>query len=223
MPSEARLLADQSGDDELAIRAMEKMSLQSAHLAQQKGLSGSAREALRLSERTTELARRDPSPRLHALLASREAIAHAVAHDDQGFRVAIARTWREVDRGLPDDGPAWLRFVNSSEIVVQEARGRLFLGDPDRAVALYRRSLDAALSDRNHANYRAHLATALAASGDVSGALEEGMAVLAALDNGGIMSPRTLTTLQPVRWAAARDRNGEGFCAHYDQIGRLAG
>jgi hypothetical protein len=216
--SEARLLADQSGDDGLAIRAMEKMALQAAHLAHQKGLSGSAREAMRLSERATELARHDPSPRLHALLASREAIAHAVARDEQGFRVAIARAWREVDRGPSENGPAWLRFVNSSEIETQEARGRLFLGNPDRAVALHQRSLNTGLGDRNHANYRAHLAAALAASGDVSSATEEGMTVLAALNNGGIMSPRTLAALQPVRRAAARDRSGKGFCAHYDDI-----
>ncbi len=217
--SEARLLADQSGDEGLAIRAMEKMSLQSAHLAQREGFAGRAREAVRLSQRATELARHDPSPQLHALLASRQAIAHAVAHDEQGFRVAIARAWREVDRGLFENGPAWLRFVNSSEIETQEARGHLFLGDPDRAVALHRKSLDAALSDRNHAIYRAHLAAALAASGDVTSAAQEGRAVLAALDNGGIMSPRTLVALQPVRRAAARDRCGEGFCAHYDEIG----
>lgn len=221
--SQARLLADQSGDDGLAIRAMEKMSLQSAHVAQRNGRSGSAREAVRLSERATELARRDPSPRLHALLASREAIAHATAQDRQGFSVAIARAWRGIDRDLPNDGPAWLRFVNRSEIAVQEARGRLFLGDPAGAVALHRRSMEAILSDRNDANYRAHLAAALAASGDVNGAVEEGAIVLAALDNGRIMSPRTLVTLQPVRRAAARDYGGDCFCAHYDDaIGKLS-
>lgn len=62
--SDARLLADQSGDDGLAIRAMEKMSLLSVSCAQGKGRPGSAREAARLSERATELSRRDPSPRL---------------------------------------------------------------------------------------------------------------------------------------------------------------
>jgi len=149
--AEARLLADQSGDDGLAIRAMEKMSLQSAYLAQRGGLPGGAREAVRLSERAVELARHDPSPQLHALLASREAVSHAAAGDRQGFTVAIARAWREVDRGFADDGPVWLRFVNSSEIATAEARGRSYLGDPVAAAALYRRSLDATLSPRNSA------------------------------------------------------------------------
>ncbi|MGH3854158.1 MAG: helix-turn-helix domain-containing protein [Pseudonocardiaceae bacterium] len=219
--SEARLLADQSGDDGLAIRAMEKMSLQSVRFAQE-GHSGSAREAVRLSERATELARRDPSPQLHALLASREAIAHAAAGDGRGFTAAIARAWREADRGFVDDGPVWLGFVNNSEIAVHEARGRLFLEDPVSAAALYRKSLDAALGARNGANYRSSLAAALAASGDVTGAVTEGTIVLAALDKGGIMSPRTLAALHPVRQAAAHNRGGEDFCARYDQIGSLS-
>jgi len=219
--SEARLLADQSGDDGLAIRAMQQMSLQSVHLAR-KGNPGSAREAVRLSERVAELARRDPSPQLHALLASREAIAHAVAGDTPGFTAAIARAWREADRGFVDDGPVWLRFVNSSEIATAEACGRLYLGDADAAAALYRRSLDATLGARNSAIYRAGLAAALAAGGDVTSGVAEGTVVLAALDTGGIMSPRALAMLHPVRRAAAQNRGGEDFCARYDQIGGLS-
>jgi hypothetical protein len=177
---------------------------------------------VRLSERAVELARRNPSPQLHALLASREAVSHAAAGDRQGFTVAIARAWREVDRGFADDGPVWLRFVNSSEITAREATSRLRLGDSVAAAELYRRSLDATLSPRNGAIYRAGLAAALAASADLTGAVAEGMVVLPALDKGGIMSPRTLIWLEPVRRIAARDRRGEEFCAHYDQIGILS-
>jgi transcriptional regulator with XRE-family HTH domain len=220
--TEARLLADQYGDDVLAIRAMEKMALQSAYLAQRGGLPGGAREAVRLSERATELARHDPSPQLHALLASREAVSHAAAGDSQRFTVAMTRAWREMDRGFANDGPVWLRFVNSSEIMTAEAKGRSYLGDHIAAAALYRRSLDAALSARNGANYRAGLAAALVASGDVTNAVDEGAVVLAALDTGGVMSPRTLARLHPVRQAAAQNRSGEEFCAHYDQIGNLS-
>ena len=46
--------------------------------------------------------------------------------------------------------------------------------DPAAAAALYRRSLDATLSPHNGAVYRAGLADALAASGDVTGAMAEG-------------------------------------------------
>jgi len=221
--SDALLMAGQSGDHGLAIRAMEKMSLQSVYVSQKNGIPGSAREAMRFSERAGELARHDPSPQLHALLASRAAIAHAAAGDSQGFTTAISRAWREVDRGFADETPIWLRFVNISEIEVQEARGRLFLGEPVAAADLFRRSLAATLSDRNSAAYRAHLAAALVASGDTAGAVAEGMVVLPALDKGGVMSPRTLDLLQPVRRAAAGERTGEVFCAHYDRrIGDLA-
>lgn len=124
-----------------------------------------------------------------------------------------------MDRGFADDGPVWLRFMNSSEIAVQEAKGRLYLGDPIAAATLYRRSLDATLGARNGASYRAGLATALAAGGDVAGAVAEGMVVLLALDSGAITSSRTLAKLHPVREVAARDRSGDDFCAYYDQIG----
>lgn len=177
---DARLLADQSGDDGLAMRTMQQISQQSAHLARNGNL-GSAREAVRFSERATELARRDPSAQLHALLAAREANAHAAAGNSQGFTAAIARAWREMDRGFADDGPVWLRFVNSSEIAGLEAIGRLDLGDFDAAAALYRKSLEAELGARNGAITRAGLAAALVASGDVASAVEEGAVVLAAL------------------------------------------
>jgi hypothetical protein len=62
----------------------------------------------------------------------------------------------------------------------------------------------------------------VAASGDVAGAMVEGRVVLTALGTGGVMSPRTLAKLQPVRRAAAQDRRGEDFCAHYDQVESFA-
>ncbi|MBV9011044.1 MAG: helix-turn-helix transcriptional regulator [Pseudonocardiales bacterium] len=220
--SEARLLADQSGDHGLAIHALEKMSLQSTYLAHKKGLPGRAREAARLSARATELARHDPSPQLHALLASREALAHAAAGDSQGFMVAITRAWREVDREFTDDAPVWVRFMDSWEITALEGRGRSYLGDHSAAATLYRKSLKATLRPRSSAIYRAGLAAALAGSGDVNGAVAEATVVLTALDTGGVMSPRALARLHPVRQAAARDRQGEQFCAHYDQLGTLS-
>jgi hypothetical protein len=89
------------------------------------------------------------------------------------------------------------------------------------ASRLYRSSLDAELGSRNCANYRSQLAAALAAGGDVYGAVTEGMAVLPTLDTGGIVSPRTLAELQPVRLVAAQDPRGEEFCAYYDRVESL--
>lgn len=216
--SEARLLADQSGDDGLAVHAMEKMSLQLVRPAQEETRPGHAREAVRLSRRAAELARSDPSPQLHALLAAREAIAHAAVGDGGSFRLAIARAWREIDCASGEGAPVWLEFVNRSEIAVHEAKGHLYLGDPGSAAGLYRTSLEAQLSPRNGAIYRAELAATLAAIGDVTGAVAEGMTVLPALDGGQIASPRTVSELRVVRQAAAQHRSGDEFCARYDQM-----
>ncbi len=118
--SEAFLLADQAGDTGLAVRAIEKMSLQSTRMASRRSGRGFAREAVRLSGRAIELARHDASPRLHALLADREAIAHAVLGDSHSFDAAIIRAKREIDRaGLVEDEAVWLRFVTVSEITMR--------------------------------------------------------------------------------------------------------
>jgi hypothetical protein len=69
--------------------------------------------------------------------------------------------------------PVWLRFVNSSEIAVAEAKGQMYLGAPEAAVRLYEQSLtDDGLSPRNRVNYRAQLAAALAATGDQAAAVD---------------------------------------------------
>ncbi|MGH3774777.1 MAG: hypothetical protein ACRDRR_03420 [Pseudonocardiaceae bacterium] len=216
--SEAFLLADQAGNAGLAVRAIEKMSLQSTQMASKRGNRGFAREAVRLSARAIELARHDASPRLHALLAGREAIAHAAVGDSHNFDAAIVRAKREIDRtGLVEGEAVWLRFVTVSEITVHEAKGRLYLGDLDTASALYRASLEEpGLSPRNRACTHAQLAATLAARGDAAEAVSEGLAVLPALER-QVASPRTVVELRPVR-QAAQGRNDDEFCGRYDAL-----
>ncbi|MGH3897089.1 MAG: hypothetical protein ACRDTA_02325 [Pseudonocardiaceae bacterium] len=216
--SEAFLLADQSADTGLAVKAIEKMSLQSTQIASKRGNLGFAREAVRFSARAIELARYDTSPRLHALLAGRQAIAHAATGDRNGFDTAIIRAKREIDRtGSAEDEATWLRFVTASEITVHEAKGRSYLGDLDTASALYRASLEEPdLSPRNRVNYHAQLAGTLAARGDAAEAIFEGLAVLPALE-GLVASPRTVAELRPVR-QIAQDRKDNEFCCRYDAL-----
>ncbi|MGH8625700.1 MAG: twin-arginine translocation signal domain-containing protein, partial [Gammaproteobacteria bacterium] len=216
--SEAFLLADQAGDTGLAVRALEKMSLQSTQMASKRGYRGSSREAVRLSARAIELARYDASPRLHALLAGRQAIAHAAAGDRNGFDAAIIRAKREIDHtGFAEDEAVWLRFAAASEITVHEAKGRSYLGDLDTASKLYRASLEeAGLSPRNRVNYHAQLAATLAARGDAAEAISEGLAVLPALER-QVASPRTVVELRPVR-QVAQDRKDDEFCCRYDAL-----
>ncbi|MGH4010104.1 MAG: hypothetical protein ACRDTH_18445 [Pseudonocardiaceae bacterium] len=216
--SEAFFLADQAGDTGLTVKAVEKMSLQSTRTASKRGNRGFAREAVRLSARAIELARYDASSRLHALLAGREAIAHAALGDSHSFDAAIIRAKREIDRtGLGEDEAVWLRFVTVSEITVHEAKGRAYLGDLDTASMLYRASLEEpGLSPRNHVNYHAQLAATIAARGDAAEAISEGWAVLPVLEN-QVASPRTIATLRPVR-QVAQDRKDDEFCARYDAL-----
>jgi hypothetical protein len=211
---EALLLAEQAEDDALAVHALASMSLQSVQRARD-GRPGLAREAVRLSVRAAELARGAPAPRLHALIAAREAIAHAALGDGHGFRTAITRAWRELERGPAPEDPLWLRFVVPAEISVHEAKGLTYLGDPRAAVEAYRTSMeDPDLSHRNRACYHSQLAAALARCGDVTGALGEGLAVLPILE-GRVASLRTLRELQPVR-SAAEQAGAEEFCARFD-------
>ena len=216
--AEALLLADQAEDDALTVHALANMSLQSVQLARD-GRPGLAREAVRLSARAAELARRDPAPRLHALIAAREAIAHAALGDRHGFRTAITRAWRELDRRPAAEDPLWLRFVVPAEISVHEGKGLTYLGDPRAAAEVYRKSMeDAGLSHRNRACYHSQLAAALARCGDVTGALSEGLAVLPSLE-GQVASLRTLRELRPVR-SAAEKVGAEEFCERFDAAAR---
>ena len=72
------------------------------------------------------------------------------------------------------------------------------------------------MSHRNRACGRAQFAAALAQSGDVTGAVSEGMDVLPALE-GGLTSLRTLNHLQAVRIAAERSA-AEEFCVRFDAV-----
>jgi hypothetical protein len=101
---QAEFLALRVVDRRLGLGVREKMALQSVQLAR-RGSGGLAQSALRLTGRAFEIARRDPEPRVHALLAAREAIACAVLGDDREYRQAITRAWREVDRGSGPGDP----------------------------------------------------------------------------------------------------------------------
>ncbi len=214
--AEAFLLADQAGDPRLTIQAVEKMALQAVYIADRGQHRGAAREAARLSGRLTDLARFQSSPRLHALIGGRQAIAHAVTGDTQEFKAAITRSWRDIDRaGSAGEEETWLQFVTPGEITVHEAKGYRYLGQPAAAVRLYRNSLeDSDLSPRNRANYRAQLAATLATVGDERGAIEQGIEVLKAVQ-GTVASPRTLSEMRNLR-ALAESLADDEFCARYD-------
>ncbi|MEU5882874.1 helix-turn-helix transcriptional regulator [Spirillospora sp. NPDC047279] len=214
---EAELLTGSVGDDELAVHLfvnMAQQSIQMAKLTQRRGL---AREGLRLVERAADHARREPSPKLHAVVQLRRALAHAQLGDAIAFRASLSAARRELDRGEHPSDPAWARFIRPSEITGYEAMGLQRLGDLRRVADLYHDVLvDQDRSPRDRAFYRAALASALLAKGDHSSAVAEGLRLLPELDDGRMTSTRVLRELRPIRDAASAEADGAEFRTRFD-------
>jgi transcriptional regulator with XRE-family HTH domain len=210
---EAIALADEADADDLSVKAREKLALLVVQTARLVGSPAPARQALRLAERASRAASH-AEPRVHALLAAREAVAHATIGDRSAYRRAITSGWRELDHCSADQsGPTWLRFLSAAEVRAAEAKGRLYLGDATDAIQLYNLALAETRSPRNKLIYRAQRSAAIALSGDITTAVSEGLAVLPAL--GEVASPRTLRELAPVR-AAALDSGADDLVEQYD-------
>jgi Helix-turn-helix domain len=213
--SESALLAGSTGDPVLSAHAYALLALQSTALAMLSGQKGPAREALRFLDQAGDLARHEPSPRLHATIWMRRATASAVLGDDVEVRRTITTARRELDRGNHPADPHWAGFVTPSEITAHEATARLGQGKPGTAARLFRDVLaDDSLPPRNRALYQARLATALLAADDRTEAFSEGMKAVTALE-GPIKSARTLQQLHQVRQAAAP---GSEFASRLDAV-----
>ncbi|MBF6169765.1 hypothetical protein IU486_34390 [Streptomyces gardneri] len=216
---EAVLMAEQADNDELLANALASLTFLTTDRP-------TSREPVRLAQRASHLARRIPSARLNAVRSAREAVAHAAIGERQDFEQAMTRAWREVERGLDDvDEPVWLHHVTPSEIRSIEARGRVYLGQHDRAVSIYRETIGerGTQRPRDEASYRAYFAAALAGLGDSTAAITEAHTAMTLLE-GPVDSPRLLAELRPVRVAAARTRDddAEHFRLRFDALARTA-
>jgi hypothetical protein len=213
--TESVLLAEQCGDHALLAAALGDL----ANLAASSPASFA--EPVRLARRSTELVRGIPSARMNALKAAEEATAYAAVGDQREFDRAMARVWREADRGLDSsDDPAWLEHVNEAELRAHEARGLRMLGHHGRAAELCRESVDhGGYFPRDEASYRAYFAAALAGLGDTATAITEAHTALTLLE-GPVNSPRLLAELRPVRVAATRTRgdDAEHFRHRFDTL-----
>lgn len=220
--SDALALATEAGDDDLAVHALQNAAL----LAMSPSGTGSPSRAMQLSERSRIIARNLRSSRLHALIASRTAIAHAAVGDRSNFERSIGTAWREVEHAEgyepTAETPVWLRFVVPAEVRYHEARGRAYLGDLDEAAAAFHAGAAEQADPRNATNYRAALAATLAHSGDTTTAIAEGVTVLTSLE-GSVSSWRTLRQLEPVRTAATIHTDGEEFHMRFDKLKAISG
>ncbi|MBF6274180.1 MULTISPECIES: helix-turn-helix transcriptional regulator [Nocardia] len=221
--ADAFALANQAGDNDLTVH----VCLNAAHqsIALSRTGDGSPHRALAHLERARQLTRGRPPGRIHALIAIREALAHAILRDRVAFDRAVATAWRELDAAIAHEPlsecPRWLRFVNASEIRSQESRGLGDLGEPEKALALLVADEDTAETGiRNRANYRAGLAAALGRTGDINNAVAHGLSVLTELES-TVSSTRTLRLLAPVR-AITDSIPDDEFARRYDNLQRRA-
>jgi hypothetical protein len=217
---DALLLARDSGSCELQAHVLASMAMQSTFLARTHDSKGQARESVRLADQASDAAWHEPSHRLRALVALRQAAAHAELGDTVGFRRGIGRARAELDRGPhPADVP-WTEFVTPSEVTGHEAMGYVRLGQPARAAALYEDVLeDPELGPRNRICYQALRVRAILDTGDAREAIAGGLRLLPALTGGSMSTARPLTQLDVVRSAAERTGEEE-FCARYDSAAR---
>jgi hypothetical protein len=173
-----------------------------------------AREGLLLADRAAEEARYAPMPRLHTLIALRQAYAAALLGNTAAFGASITRSRRELDRGRGIDEPAWVGEVDERNIIEEQARGAMNLGEPARAEKLYLDLLECELSPRARAFLGARLAGSMLGQGARREAVTAGSTVLTAIE-GGVSSIRTLKELRPVRLEARRIGADE-FCTRFD-------
>jgi DNA-binding XRE family transcriptional regulator len=177
-----------------------------------------AREGLLLADRAAEEARYAPMPQLHTLIALRHAYAAALLGNTAAFCAAITRSRRELDRGPGIDEPAWVSEVDERNIIEEQARGAMNLGEPARAEKLYRDLLDRELAPRARAFLGARLAGSMLGQGARREAVTAGGTVLTAIE-GGVSSIRTLKELRPVR-VEARRIGADEFCTRFDAAER---
>ncbi|NEW29175.1 helix-turn-helix domain-containing protein [Nocardia cyriacigeorgica] len=213
--TDAVMLAEHSGDDDLMAGALGGLSITLTDRPTK------SRESIRVTQRTSELARHVPSARLNALRTARLATAYAAVGEHREFERATNSVWREVDRGLDDaNDPVWLRFVTEPELRVLAAKGHQMLGQHHRAAILFHESLTRPGNlPRDEASYRTYYAASLAGLGDLTEAITAANSALDLLD-GPVRSPRLLADLRPVRAAAhhASSDTAARFRRRYDRL-----
>jgi transcriptional regulator with XRE-family HTH domain len=215
---EAQALAEEAADPVLTAEVLEQSSLLASYMARMNKKADGVRDGLLLAYRAAEEVRYEPLPRLHALIALRQASAASLMQDKAAFRSGIKRARRELERSPQCDESESYSFVNEAEIAGFEARGYLNLGEVARSEALYRVALAGELAPRNRAFYGVMLADSLLRQGALKEAITAGVAVLPALVN-GVTSIRTIRALDPVRRAAEK-AGAEEFCEHFDTAER---
>ncbi|MBI1758044.1 MAG: transcriptional regulator [Actinobacteria bacterium] len=185
--------AQQAGDRLLGASVLAGMSLQSTTM-------GEPGDGLALAQASVEGAGGVATPRVQAMLATREARAQAALGDQAACAAALTRAHGALDRAAPGDpDPGWIYYFDGAELAAQAGACWLELRSPPDAV----RYLDDALRRqdpayvRDRAIYHIRLASAQVAMGE----MEAGCATAAegvTLAQRG-RSPRSLAAARELR------------------------
>lgn len=172
------------------------------------------RESLQCAEAALQRARAWATPRLLALLHLRAARANASLDERKAFSRDIANAKSQLEHGVHDDDPLYIRFVGEMEVAGITGLSYLAMDQPERAAAAFRRITENpdANYKRNTGYYTVRLAEAVARQHDISQAGEIGLGAIPTVrELGSGRSMRHLRslrrTLEPHRAAvpAARD------------------
>jgi hypothetical protein len=187
--NEALSVAQVVGSPQLTVLIMASMTLQASSV-------GSGREAVQIAQAAQRTAHHYASDRLRSLLLAREGLGHARAGDFSAAAFTLHQAEKLID-AHDDPGEEWLSFWGPADYQCAVGGAHLNAGASGPAKQAYRVALDLTPDGqhRNQGIYRARLAQALAAGGDIDEA-----AAMATTAAGGVCSGRTaeaLLSLQP--------------------------
>ncbi|WP_406112975.1 hypothetical protein [Kitasatospora purpeofusca] len=151
-----------SNDAPLAVRTLSNMARQAVDLDK-------PRDAIRYAQLAANHAGTWAPPRVHSLIAVREAQGFARLGDTDNADHAILRAWQAFEQDTSDRDPEWAAFLNEAELTCLEGMCQSDLGQHRRAIALLERSSDMQESarDRNRGMCLVRLSGAALSAGDL--------------------------------------------------------
>ncbi|WP_067470583.1 helix-turn-helix domain-containing protein [Nocardia amamiensis] len=123
--------------------------------------------AVQYAQAASRASLREGGPRLRALMAIREAEAHALRGDKASTAAATSRAYRAYDstRGHDQD---WV-FLPEAELVGITGRAQRWLGDHDAATTHFQAAIDSSSAwPRERAGWQLNLAENLVSAGDIA-------------------------------------------------------
>lgn len=192
--TEALAAARMANDPQLEVHALANMSMQAVSLDR-------AREGLQMAEAAQRVAKKWNTPTMEALLAMREARAHAKMSDGAAARHAMSRARAAFERRPDDENrPVWIGFFDEVELAGNEGTCEYDTGRFGRAADLleFARTAQRDNMVRNKSLYTVRLASATLGRRDVDRAIELGEEALTMVAN-EVTSTRTLNELRAFR------------------------